>query len=143
MRRWFILIAVVSLAASACKSKAESTPSPADGGSDPQSPEVVDVAPGGYGYSNYGVTATLEPDGDAWKLKVSNKTGQGQGKPGVYALDARDGKRIDGAVEGAVPLGDGQSKEFTVRFGPGFDKNNVGLMILLLGGENWGAFAAE
>lgn len=142
MRRWLILIAVVALAASACKSKAEPS-SPPDKGSNSGSPEPVEVAPGGYAYSNYGVTATLEPDGDAWKLKVSNKTGEGQGKPGIYALDARDGKRVDGAVEGAVSLGDGQSKEFTVSFGPGFDKNNVGLMILLLGGENWGAFAAE
>ena len=105
-------------------------------------PPVEVVPEGEYGYSSYGVKADLVPDGDTFKLSVTNKTGVNLGKPGVYALDAVDGHQIPGTVVDSQPLGNGQSKDFAVSFGEGFKPDQVGLMILEFGSANFGAFTS-
>ncbi|MEX2420568.1 MAG: hypothetical protein WD670_02005 [Actinomycetota bacterium] len=134
------LTLVLALAAAAC-GKDEAKPAP--GVSTVAPPPVEVVPPGEYGYSSYGVKATMVPDGEkTFSLSVSNKTGVGLGKVGIYALDAVDGHKIPGTVVDSAPVGNGQSKDFTVTFGEGFDANQVGLMLLEFGSANWGAFTS-
>ncbi|MEX1047171.1 MAG: hypothetical protein WD757_09595 [Actinomycetota bacterium] len=133
-----LVLAAALLLAAACNGKATPTPKPAL----PSSPSPSPVGEkGDYSYNDYGISATLTPDGDSWDFEIQNKTGQGIAKPGIYVLDARDGQRIDATVEGSAPMNTGQSKEYTVTFPPEFDPKNVGLVLLQIGSADWGAFA--
>ena len=141
-QRSFALITALlalTLVAAAC-SKDE--PAPPAAGQTSAPPPVEVVPEGEYGYSSYGVKADLVPDGDTFKLIVTNKTGVNLGKPGVYALDAVDGHQIPGTVVDSQPLANGKSGEFAVSFGEGFRPDQVGLMILEFGSSNFGAFTS-
>ena len=96
--------------------------------------------PGEYSYENAGVIATLKYAPDESTLHVTNHTGAEIPAPGIYMLDARDGHRIAGTVEDSAPVPTGTSKDFTVTFASQEDQSNVGLMILLIGHANYGAF---
>ena len=139
MRRFVVLVGVVAVLAAGCSNDSPG-PSADPAGTLPSSPGGISGAPGSYTFGNYGVVAVLEPDGDEWKLTVTNKTEAGIAKPGLYALDARDGHRIEGKVQGSVPIKAGESAEFAASFGADFDPKQVGLIILLVGTDNWGAF---
>jgi hypothetical protein len=124
----------------------DNTPAPSGTGSTgsgtgaPQPQTTVPSKPGEYSYENAGVIANLKYEPDKSTLTVINHTGAEIPAPGIYMLDARDGKRIAGTVENteAVPTGD--SKDFDVTFASPLEANNVGLMILLIGHANYGAF---
>ena len=127
-----------ALLAAGCNKEPAPSPKPVS----PSSPSPsVAVAKGDYTYNDYGIIATLTPGGESWAFKISNRTGQAIAKPGIYALDARDGHRIDATVEGSQPMNTGQSKEFTVVFPSELDPNHVGLVLLEIGSADWGAFA--
>jgi hypothetical protein len=96
--------------------------------------------PGEYTYENAGVIATLKYAPDKSTLTVSNHTGAEIPAPGIYMLDARDGHRIAGTVENTAPVATGSSQDFTVTFASQLEQANVGLMILLIGHANYGAF---
>jgi hypothetical protein len=130
---------LLALTASACQGEGGASPPAGNPGSgETESPAAP---PGSYVYDAYGIRATLEPgDGESWTLKISNKTGSSLAKPGIYALDARDGHQIKGTVEGSSQLNNGQSKEFAVTFAEPLDARNTGLVVLLIGAANWGAF---
>jgi hypothetical protein len=96
--------------------------------------------PGAYTYENAGVIASVKYASDKSTLTVTNHTGAAIPAPGIYMLDARDGHRIAGTVDNSVPVQTGTSKDFNVTFAQQVDEANVGLMILLIGHANYGAF---
>lgn len=147
MRRMFslALIAGLVLAGTACPDKKPTPPVTrlSDGPSSAAPSAVPTGPPGSYSYGSYGLTASLEPTAEnIYVLKVTNKTGS-SGKPGIYALDARTGKQINSTIDPDSTVPDGQTKDFVVTMGAGFDPEQVGLMIILLGGDNFGAFVAN
>jgi hypothetical protein len=56
-------------------------------------------------------------------------------------LDGLTGKHIDGKVPDAKPVADGEQTTFQVQFPPEVTPKSLGLVILLFGGDNYGAFA--
>ena len=93
-------------------------------------------------YVNAGLTATMQLDGNTGTLEIDNATGRELEKPSFYILDARDGTRIDGTVDGATTVPDGQTDTFDVSYG-GLDMKNIGLLVLLMGHDNYGAFVRQ
>ncbi|HZD16522.1 MAG TPA: hypothetical protein VE669_00115 [Actinomycetota bacterium] len=92
-----------------------------------------------YSYANAGLEVELDIDGNEGTLEVDNGTGRELPPPGFYLLDARDGSRIDGEVTDPAPIPDGRTAAFDVSF-TGVEVRNIGLVILLLGQDNYGAF---
>jgi hypothetical protein len=105
----------------------------------PRSPSL-EVAPGAYVYLSDEIEATFELDGDAGTLSVFNGTGFPLDDPGVYLLDARDGSRVDGEVIDAAPVPDGETGEFEVAIPGAPEEKHVGMVILLAGDADLGAF---
>lgn len=95
-----------------------------------------------YHYANTGLTATIQFEGDTGTLTVQNETGHELPAPGFYILDARDGKRIQGSVDAAAPVPNGRTSTFDVSFS-GLEEKNVGLVVLLMGADNYGAFVRQ
>ena len=127
-----LLLALLCSGGAACTSSngnASVSPSPS-----------LEVAPGAYVYRAKGIVATFELNGGSGTLSVFNGTGFPFDDPGVYLLDARDGSRIDAEVIDAAPVPDGQTREFDVTI-PGAPRaKNVGLIALLEGDADLGAF---
>jgi hypothetical protein len=95
---------------------------------------------GDFVYGRGGVEASVTFNGVHGRLRVRNSTGDPLPRPGFYVLDARDGSRIEGAVLQASPLQDGESSTFRVLLKTRIDPKNIGLVALLFGGEDYGAF---
>lgn len=114
------------------------------GGGPEPSPTASSLTPvpGSYSYDGgFGVTVTLAPKGSDWLLSVKNATGHTLGKPGIYALAATTGFRIDATVAGAAPIPDGGQSQFQVSFSRRLAPEDMGLVLLLFGGENFGPLA--
>jgi len=106
------------------------------------SPAVTFTGPPGtgvYEYANAGLNVTLEIDGNEGTLTIENGTGRELPEPDLYILDARDGSRIEGEVVDPAPIPAGQAATFAAAF-DGIEVRNIGLVILLLGQDNYGAF---
>lgn len=99
----------------------------------------VSAGPGVFVYQNAGLTATLHLTGDTGTLEIANETGRELAPPGFYLLDARDGHRVDGTVTDAKPTPNDATATFDVRFS-GLQVWNVGLAVLVMGSDNFGAF---
>jgi hypothetical protein len=112
-----------------------------DGGTG-QPTETLSVAPGAaiYRYANAGLVVTL--DLDAGTLEVENGTGRELPRPDVYALAAADGAQIDGRVIGASPIPAGGTATFDVELA-GIEPDDIGLVVLLMGKDNYGAFVRQ
>jgi hypothetical protein len=133
---------VVSMLLAAC-TKSDGPPPPppsSSGASTTSSVASPAVPPGDYTYSNAGVIADVKYSPGKSTLTVTNHTGAEIPAPGLYMLDARDGHRIAGTVQNSTPIASGTSKDFTVTFAQQLDQINVGLLILLVGHANYGAF---
>jgi hypothetical protein len=100
----------------------------------------VAFAPGRFAYSYLGVGATLSWSGGAGTLKVHNGSGSELGAPGLDAVTA-DRPRVKATVTDAAPIAVGTSATFTVAFPPGLSPDDVGMIALLFGDQNWGAFS--
>lgn len=111
-----------------------------NGGDGP--PETISVAPGAtvYRYVNAGLAVTL--DLDASTLEVENGTGRELPEPGFYVLDASDGTQVDGQVNGATAVPEGETASFTVQL-DGIALEDIGLVVLLMGKDNYGAFVRQ
>jgi len=136
-----LLVALLVLGSAACE-KASSQP---DGGSKTTKPTEASIGPiattkSEFKYQNAGLVAVLEFRGTGGTLRVENDSGFDLPAPGFYVLDARDGHEIDGTVKDSEPVPDGAKKSFQISVGEGFDLDNVGLVILLMGEDNYGAF---
>ena len=115
-------------------------PSGGTGGTGPTG--TISVPPGSsvYRYANAGLVVILDLD-DA-TLEVQNQTGRELAKPDFYVLDARDGTEVDGKVEDATDVPAGETVTFAVALG-GIDTDNIGLVVLLMGKDNYGAFVQQ
>ncbi|HEX2425354.1 MAG TPA: hypothetical protein VHM47_05670 [Actinomycetota bacterium] len=102
----------------------------------------VSAEPGVFVYQNAGLTATLHLTGDTGTLEIANETGRELAPPGFYLLDARDGRRVDGTVTDAKPTPNDATTTFDVRFS-GLQVWNVGLAVLVMGSDNFGAFVRQ
>jgi hypothetical protein len=143
IRGFAALLVLVAILAAGCTSDGD------DGG--PSSPtssvtasasETVPVAvKGEYSYSNAGLNATVkfEPSGGA-TLEIDNGTGRTLPKPALYVENASTGKEIDGKVVSSAAIPDGKTSTFDVTFPPEVRPDTIGLLILLLGSDNYGAF---
>jgi hypothetical protein len=92
-----------------------------------------------YEYRNAGLDVTMKIQGQKGTMTVDNGTDHEVGKPGFYLLDARTGARTDGHLTGGTSLAPGGSGTFQVSFA-GLEIKNIGLVVLLLGKDNYGAF---
>lgn len=96
--------------------------------------------PGEYRYEFGGVTASLSFDGSGARMDVKNASGAELAAPGVYVVNGSGAQR-DGVVIDAVPIPDGDSVTFQVTFPREVTPKTIGLVILLFGESNYGAFA--
>jgi hypothetical protein len=103
---------------------------------------TISVPPGSsvYRYANAGLIVILDLDTDT--LEVQNGTGRELPKPGFYVLDARDGSQIDGQVQASAVIPDGQTSTFDVTL-TDIEPKNIGLVVLLMGKDNYGAFVQQ
>jgi hypothetical protein len=93
-----------------------------------------------YRYVNAGLTATL--DLEAGTLEIVNETGRDLPEPDFYVLDARDGAETDGKVNAATDIPAGETGTFDVTLN-GIAVKDIGLVVLLMGRDNYGAFVPQ
>jgi hypothetical protein len=122
----------------ACTSDAGSP----DGGEDrPRTSPPPVTSADSYVYTDAaGIEARLRLEGSGASLTVRNETGGPLPEPGVYVLDARDGSRVDWRVLDAASVPDGERAEFSVERPAVPEPKHIGLVVLLVGGEDLGAF---
>ena len=152
--RSITLILLVSLALAACTSDGENGGEPngnggnatagtgATGETAPPTPVGVTGASNDtatYEYVNAGLKVTMQVDGTTGTLEVDNGTDHEVGKPGFYLLDATTGAEVDGRVDAGTPVDAGGTGTFDVSF-TGIEIRQIGLVVLLLGRDNYGAF---
>ncbi|MGH2580472.1 MAG: hypothetical protein ACRDGP_06450 [Actinomycetota bacterium] len=114
-------------------------------GSDTVTPEATATGPPGtavYRYANPGLGATMRLDGDSGTLTIENDTGGELPPPGFYILDASTGDRVSGEVKDPTVIPNGETKTFRVSFS-GLGIKDIGLVILMIGRDNYGAFARQ
>lgn len=143
IRRFAALLALAAILAAGCTNDRD------DGGSSKSPPSATATATetpvvpikGEYSYSNAGLNASVrfEPSGGA-TLEIDNDTGRTLPKPSLYVENASTGKEIDGKVLSSSAIPDGKTSTFEVTFPPEVRPDTIGLLILLLGPDNYGAF---
>ena len=115
-----------------------------DGGKSPEpTPSDIVIEPGDsgvYRYANAGLVATLDLEGRT--LEIENGTGRDLPKPDFYVLEALDGTQIDGRVEEPAPVPAGETMTFDVVL-DGVQADDIGLVVLLMGQDNYGAFVQQ
>ena len=115
----------------------------AGNGSETVTPEATATGPPGsavYLYTNPGLVATMRLDGDSGTLTIENDTGADLPSPGFYILDAGTGDRVVGQVKDPTVIPIGETRTFRVSFS-GLGIRDIGLVILVIGHDNYGAFA--
>jgi hypothetical protein len=145
LRRFVVPAILLAVLAAACTGDASEVP-PTDSGSQSASGQPTDVAPpsftpGSFRYANAGLQVDLHLDSNTGTMDVDNGSGFALGKPDLYVLDGLTGKHIDGKVLDAQPVADGATASFQVQFPPEVTPKSLGLVILLFGSDNYGAFA--
>ena len=114
-------------------------------GSDTVTPEATATGPPGtavYLYANPGLVATMRLDGNSGTLTIENDTGAELPPPGFYILDASTGDRVVGEVKDQAVIPIGEMRTFRVSFS-GLGIKDIGLVILVIGHDNYGAFARQ
>ena len=138
------LLVLIALSTAACTGgdgSSTTTVSPTPGASDPVTTSSnVTFAPGQFEYTFNGITARFSMDGSGGTLTVKNGSGAELGNPGMYVVTAED-KRYEGTVTSPLPIPDGSESEFEVTFPDKVTKESIGLLILLFGGDDYGAMA--
>lgn len=140
-RRFVAPILLTAILAAGCTSGGDG-----DGTPTPESPTSlpptgpVSFQPGEYSYRFGGVTADLSFDASTATLEVTNASGAELAPPSLYVIDAT-GARLDGMVEAAAEIPDGGAATFQVTFSDEVKPRTIGLVILLFGDSNYGAFA--
>lgn len=147
-RRFVALLVLAALLAAACSGTSGGTETPSVTETPDESPtpgETVTGPPGTaiYVYENAGVTVTVRLEGSTGTLEIVNETRRELPRPDLYVKDARDGRQIDGRVVGSTPVSAGATATFDVAFPPAMDIENIGLLVLLIGDDNYGAFVRQ
>ncbi len=134
-----VVAVVVVLGSAACTG--DDASSAGAEGSPQTSPPPVTSADSYVFTDAAGIEARLTLEGgEGALLTVVNDTGAPLPKPGIFVLDARDGARTTWTVVGSAPVPDGAQAEFTVERAPVPEAKHVGLVVMLFGGEDYGAF---
>lgn len=94
---------------------------------------------GTYEYVNAGLRVIVRIDGSEGTMEVDNGTERELPRPDLYVRDARDGHEIAVDVVDAAPIAAGEIGTFEATF-EGIEVRNIGLLILLFGRDNYGAF---
>ena len=139
-----VVLLLLAIALGACTgddgdATAPSGPSPT---SDVPTPaQTFTGAPGTavYEYANAGLLVTLELDGGEGTLEVDNGSTNDLDPPDVYVEEAVDGHEIDGEVVNSAPVAAGERATFDVTL-DGVTVDDIGLLVLLFGADNYGAF---
>ncbi|HEY6567060.1 MAG TPA: hypothetical protein VI341_06025 [Actinomycetota bacterium] len=82
----------------------------------------------------------IEGDGASASLTILNDTGAVLPVPGLYVLDARDGTKVVWDVLEAAAIHDGERVAFQVDRPTVPEAKHIGLMAILFGGKDFGAF---
>jgi hypothetical protein len=98
----------------------------------------VAFVPGEWEYDNNGVAVTYSWDTGA--LTVDNRSGAELGAPGLYVVTQTQ-QRVDAEVAQTAPIPDGASADLMASFPPDISLEDVGLVALLFGDQNWGAMS--
>lgn len=93
-----------------------------------------------YTLDRGGVGASFRYRPGGGTLIMTNRSGAQIAAPGIYLLDASDGRRVPGRVTGYAPIPDGATYTFKVAFIRAVAPDDVGLVVLLVGAANYGAF---
>ena len=143
-----VALLVLLLAAAACTKSSGSQPvSPGTGTvgatQTPSAPPTtpISITPGEFRYANAGLVVTLTLKTNTGTMTVDNGSDHDLAKPDLYVLDGSTGKQIDGKVLNAQPIPQGGKQTFQVQFPPEVNDKELGLVILLFGPDNYGAFA--
>ena len=139
MRSTAFAVAVVVFALGAC-TREDGAPPTGDDGSAQTSPPPLTSAESYVFTDAAGIEARLTLHEHDASLTVANDTGEPLPRPGVFALDARDGSRVRWTVVDADLLPSGENSEFTVERPPVPEAKNIGLVVMTFGGEDYGAF---
>jgi hypothetical protein len=145
MRAGRLLIAVSLAGAVACtrQSTPDTTTPPASPSAAPTSDVEVHFVPGEWTYELYGVKATFTWRADAQPtLSVKNGSDQPVGAPDVYVV-TRDQRHVDGKIADATALDPSASGNYDVAFPADLTPDDIGLVVLELGGVNWGALGPK
>lgn len=105
----------------------------------PTAPTVI--TPGEFSYTNAGLVVTLELHTNVGTMVVDNGTDHDLAKPDLQVIDGTTGLLIDGKVLDAAAVAQGEAATFDVQFPRGVDEKSLGLVLLLFGSDNYGAFA--
>lgn len=108
----------------------------------PTPAETFTGAPGTaeFTYVFGGLVVTVELEGNTGTIVVDNGTEREVGAPGVYVLDSLDGHEIGGEVSAAGPVAPGERETFDLAVEGITNAEDIGLLVLLLGADNYGAF---
>jgi hypothetical protein len=141
-----IVVAVVLVLCVACTvDRPAPTGPPSSPPTTPSAPPSVDPGdvafePGEFQYEWRRVRIRFSMDGNGGTLEIDNASGSRLGEPGLYAI-LGDGTRRDGTIGSPAGIPDGEQASFEVTFPSDVDETTVGLIVLLIGGNNWGALA--
>jgi hypothetical protein len=130
-----VVVALLAAALAACTG--DDAPPPEE--SPTTSPPPVTSADSYVFTDAAGIEARISIEGDGALLTVTNDTGGALPRAGVYVLDARDGSRVDWTVLDARAVPEGES-EWQVERPPVPEAKHIGLVVMLFGGEDYGAF---
>ena len=86
-----------------------------------------------------GIEARLTIEEVGAVLTLTNDTGAPLPKPGIFVLDARDGVKALWTVVDPSSVPEGET-EWQVERAPVPEAKHIGLVVLLFGGEDYGAF---
>jgi hypothetical protein len=143
LRRFVAPLAVLAVLGTACTGDDSSATTTGSQTTSQTPTETVppSFTPGSFRYQNAGLQVDLQLQANTGTMDVDNQSGYALGKPDVYVLDGLTGKHIDGKVVDAQPIEDGATASFQVQFPPEVTPKSLGLVILLFGSDNYGAFA--
>ena len=140
------LIVVLAFAAVACTgggSPPADTPAATSASALPTTNVSATIVPGVWTYDLRGLKASFTwKEGETPKLTVQNGSGADVGAPAIYVV-TQEQKRVDGTLDGSQPLADGAKGEYAVTFPSELTREDVGLVVLELGAENYGALAPK
>jgi hypothetical protein len=147
-RRFAALAVALTLLLGACTSSGEGSDSTGPTGTagitgvqdtGPTPAPTLTPGVGTFTYENGGLTVTADVEGSSGLLEVANRSGNDLGAPDLYVLDAVDGHEIPVDVVGSAPVPAGETSTFDISLGE-IDVDQVGLLVLLFGKDNYGAF---
>jgi hypothetical protein len=143
LRRFVAPLAVLAVLGVACTGDGSSatTTGSQTTSQTPTETAPASFTPGSFRYQNAGLQVDLQLEANTGTMDVDNQSGYALGKPDLYVLDGLTGKHIDGKVLDAQPIDDGATATFQVQFPPEVTPKSLGLVILLFGSDNYGAFA--